>query len=309
MAADGESGRRRWLVTGGSGQVGRALAETRLPDGVELAMPPRAALDLAAPPDLDALIAASGAELIVNCGAYTAVDRAESEPELALAVNGRAPALLAGAAARAGIPIIHISTDYVFDGKLQGRAYREGDPTGPANIYGRTKLAGERAVLDSGADALVLRTAWVLSPFGHNFLKTMLRLGREREELGVVADQFGNPTSAHAIAGAIARVGERLVTDASAPRGIFHFVNSGEASWHDLARHIFARAARHGRAAPRVTAIATSDYPTPAARPANSRLDTGRIEAAYGIAPEDWREAVDAIVDRLCREEDMGGRA
>lgn len=300
MAADGQQGQRRWLITGGSGQVGSALRETGLPDGVELVLPGRAELDLAALPDLDALIAESDAELIVNCGAYTAVDRAESEAELAMAVNGRAPGLLAEAAARAGIPIIHLSTDYVFDGQMAGRAYREDDPVAPANAYGRTKLAGERAVLDSAARAVVLRTAWVLSPFSHNFLKTMLRLGQERDELRVVADQLGNPTSAHAIARTIVRLGTQLTQGPDAPTGIFHFVNAGEASWHALAEHIFARAAHHGRPVPRVEAIATADYPTPAARPANSRLDTARIRAAYGITPGDWRAAVDDIVDRLC---------
>lgn len=300
MAADGEQGQRRWLITGGSGQVGGALRETGLPDGVELILPGRAELDLADPPDLDALIAANGAELIINCGAYTAVDRAESEAELAMAVNGRAPALLAEAAARAAIPIIHLSTDYVFDGQLAGRAYREDDRVAPANAYGRTKLAGERGVLDSAARAVVLRTAWVLSPFGHNFLKTMLRLGQERDELRVVADQLGNPTSAHAIAEAIMLIGARLTERHDAPTGIFHFVNAGEASWHALAEHIFARAARHGHPVPRVKAIATADYPTPAARPTNSRLDTARIKAAYNITPDGWREAVDDIVDRLC---------
>lgn len=294
---------RRWLVTGGTGQVGSALRETALPQGVELLLPGRAELDLADGPDFDALIAASEIELIVSCGAYTAVDKAESEESIAMAVNGKAPAAMADTAARAGIPLLHISTDYVFDGTLDGRAYREDDPVAPVNAYGRSKLAGEDGIAASGARAVILRTAWVLSPFGANFLKTMLRLGAERDSLGVVADQIGSPTSAHDIAEALCRIGERLTGDRDAPTGVFHFVNAGWTSWHGLADRIFDRALAHGRPKPELSAISTADYPTPAARPANSRLDTSRIAAAYGIAPRPWQDAVDAIVDRLCADQ------
>ena len=289
---------RVWLVTGGSGQVGQSLSGASLPTGVRLWMPTRHELDLSDLPDMAAVLNRYGITAIVSNGAYTAVDKAESEPDLARSVNAVAPGRLADAAAQAGIPIVHLSTDYVFSG--DGDAPRhERDPTGPTNVYGRTKLEGERAVLNSGARAVVLRTAWVVSPFGTNFVRTMLRLGAERQTLNVVADQFGNPTSATDIAAAVVSVLDRLETDAKAPTGVFHFVNAGSTSWHGLAEHVFARAATHGRTVPHVVPIPTSDYPTPAVRPANSRLSNEAIQTAFAIVPRPWQQAVDAVVDAL----------
>jgi len=285
-----------WLVTGGTGQVGQALAETPRPEGVSLIAPPRGELDLADLPDMESWLRAHGVTLVANCGAYTAVDRAEEEADLARRINGDAPGILARAAAALGVPMIHVSTDYVFDGMLEGRAYREDDATGPVGAYGRTKLAGEEAVLGSGGRAAILRTAWVISPFGKNFLKTMLRLGAERDEVRVVADQVGNPTSAHDIAQAIVAVARRFSQDQKWPGGTYHFVNDGAASWHELAGHVIASAS-----GAKVIPIATAEYPTPARRPANSRLDTTRFEREFGYRPRPWRDAVDEIIARLAQ--------
>lgn len=292
---------RTWLVTGGSGQVGGALAAAP-PPGVRVIAPGRSALDLADPAlDVAALIAAEGITAIINCGAYTRVDQAEDEPELAMQINGAAPGLLARAAAAAGIPIVQISTDYVFAGDAAG-FYREVDATGPRGAYGRSKLAGEQAVATSGARHAILRTAWVFSPGGANFVRTMLRLGRERDTLGVVADQFGCPTHAGDLAAAIAQVTQALEDGAAS--GLWHAVNTGETSWHGLASRVFERAALHGRPAPAVTALTTADYPTKAPRPANSRLATDRLRADFGIVLRQWTEAVDEAVDAVIAAEE-----
>lgn len=296
-----EAGRHVWLVTGGSGQVGGALAADP-PPGVRVIAPGRDRLDLAAPAlDVAPLLAAEGVTAIVNCGAYTQVDRAEDEEALALQVNGAAPALLARAARDAGIPIVQISTDYVFAGDRPG-FYREDDPTGPRSAYGWTKLAGERAVIASGARYAIVRTAWVFSAGGTNFVRTMLRLGRERDTLGVVADQFGCPTHAGDLARATARIVPALAAG-EVSSGIWHAVNGGETSWHGLAAHVFARAAMHGRPMPTVNRLTTAEYPTKAPRPANSRLATDRLRADFGIVLRDWQAAADAAVDALIAQE------
>lgn len=297
-----ERAQRVWLVTGGSGQLGGALAAAP-PPGVRIVAPPRTVLDLA-DPQLDAgpLIAAEGVTAIVNCGAYTQVDRAEDEPELAMQVNGAAPGLLAGAAAAAGIPIVQISTDYVFSGEKAG-AYTEEDAPAPRGAYGRGKLAGEQAVAASGARFAVLRTAWVFSAGGANFLRTMLRLGRERDTLGVVGDQWGCPTHAGDLAGAVARVCAAFEDERSGS-GIWHVVNTGETSWHGFAERIFARAVMQGRPAPQLNRIATADYPTKAPRPANSRLATGKLQRDFGIALRDWGSAADQAVDAVIAAEE-----
>ena len=285
------------LVTGGSGQVGSALRRLA-PAGIELATPDRAALDLADPSAIATMVAARPWAAVVNAGAYTAVDRAESDVVAAWTINALAPAALAQATAAAGIPLVHLSTDYVFDGSKPA-PYREDDPVAPLGVYGASKEGGEQAVRTANPRHLILRTAWVVSADGANFVKTMLRLAAERPELRVVADQHGCPTAAADIAATILALLPRLVTDADAHWGTYHFVNGGEASWHALARAVVERAGRHGRAVPRVTAIATADYPTPARRPANSRLSTAKIAQDYGIVPRGWEEAVDEIVDQL----------
>ncbi|MFM5907808.1 MAG: dTDP-4-dehydrorhamnose reductase [Novosphingobium sp.] len=286
----------RWLVTGGTGQVGLALQRLDLP-GVEVLAPPRGKLDLAALPDLDPLL--EGVSAIINCGAYTAVDKAESEPLMARAINTAAPARMAAAAARAGIPIIHVSTDYVFPADGQG-PWREDDAIDPVSVYGRTKAEGEDAVRASGARHAIVRTAWVVSADGANFVKTMLRLGAERDELGVVADQRGCPTHAGDLAMALAQVTQAFTADPARASGAWHCANRGETTWHGLAEHLFACAAACAMKVPdRVAAITTAEYPTPARRPADSRLDCARIAANFGIRLRPWQDAVDDIVRQL----------
>ena len=238
-------------------------------------------------------------DVVVNAAAFTAVDKAEAEEDLAARVNGEGAGHVAEAAAKIGVPLLHLSTDYVFDGALD-RPYREDDPTGPTGAYGRSKLIGEQLVAERCPDSTILRTAWVYSPFGANFVRTMLRLNETREEVGVVADQYGNPTSALDIAGALLAVARRLREDATpALRGVFHMTGSGEAAWADLAEAVFQEAETHGRRLTRVKRIATADYPTPARRPPNSRLDNAKLRRIYGLALPDWRRSVAICCARL----------
>lgn len=288
------------LVTGGSGQVGTGIAKASR-GRFEIIAPPRAELDLADPASIEKLLASHDWDAIISSGAYTAVDKAESDRDAAFAINGEAPGILAKAAAKRDIPLLHVSTDYVFDGSKDG-FYNEGDPVAPLGAYGASKEAGECSVRDAGGRHLILRTAWVVSPWGNNFIKTMLRLGAEREKLGVVADQIGCPTSAADIAETLLTLTERLLSDKNAPTGIYHFVNAGQASWHDLATHVFKRAAKHGRAAPKIDAITTADYPTPAKRPANSRLTTDKISRDFDITPRPWQDAIDDILETLLKD-------
>ncbi|QJU57637.1 dTDP-4-dehydrorhamnose reductase [Sphingomonas sp. AP4-R1] len=291
---------RAVLVTGGSGQVGTALRQVA-GDRFDLVMPSRSELDLSDPASIEAMLASRDWAAVVSSGAYTAVDKAESDVVAAWRANAIGPAALAAGTAARAIPIVHLSTDYVFDGSRDG-FYAEGDPVAPIGVYGASKEGGEQAIRSANPAHVILRTAWVVSPFGANFIKTMLRVGAERPELRVVADQHGCPTSALDIADAVATILDRLLTDDRAPTGTYHFVNAGEASWHGLAEAVFARAATRGGPSPQVSAITTADYPTPARRPANSRLATGKITRDYGIAPRPWREAIDEIVDILLAE-------
>ncbi len=286
----------RILVTGTQGQVARCLAE-RAADGRELVFAGRPALDLADTASIKRAVDAAAPDLVFSVAAYTAVDRAEDEPELAMAINGIAPGALAGAAAKRGVPIIHLSTDYVFDGALD-RPYRETDPVGPIGVYGASKLAGERAVAQSGARHAILRTSWVYSPFGQNFVRTMLRVAGDRDVLGVVEDQLGCPTSAHDIADAMLAVADAHA-QARAADGVFHFAGTGATSWADFARAIFAASERLGGPSARVDGIATSAYPTRARRPANSRLDCTRFEEAFGFRAPRWQDALEPVVARL----------
>lgn len=286
----------KWLVTGGTGQVGLAL-QRNPPPGVAIFAPGRDVLDLAALPDLDGLL--GGVTAIINCAAYTAVDKAESEPERAAAINAVAPGLLAAAAARAGIPIVHVSTDYVFAADGRG-PWREDAPIQPASTYGRTKAAGEEAVRASGARHAIVRTAWVVSADGNNFVKTMLRLGQEHDHLRVVADQRGTPTHASDLAAALATVTASLTADPVRGSGTWHCANAGETTWHGLATHIFACAAARGLKVPQtVEAITTADYPTPARRPMDSRLDTRALNRDFGVKLRSWQDAVEEIVEQL----------
>jgi dTDP-4-dehydrorhamnose reductase len=288
----------RIAVTGSQGQVVTSLLE-RAAGVAEIVALGRPRLDLMDRGSVLSALREARCDAIVGAAAYTAVDKAEQEPEIALRVNGEGAGHVAEAAAELGVPLVHISTDYVFDGTAD-RPYREDDPTAPLGSYGHSKLEGETRVVAACPGATILRTAWVYSPFGANFVRTMLRLGETREEIGVVADQLGNPTSALDIADAVLAVAARLTQDdAPALRGVFHMTGAGEASWADVAEAIFARAETHGRAPVRVRRIATADYPTPAQRPANSRLDNGKLSSVHGVALPDWRLSLAACVDRL----------
>jgi dTDP-4-dehydrorhamnose reductase len=294
----------RIAVTGWTGQVVRAMLE-RVPAGVEVIALRRPELDLADHRTIAPALRSARPDVIVNAAAYTAVDQAESEPELAMRINGGAAGEAAHAAAALGIPVIQLSTDYVFDGTL-GRPYREDDATGPISAYGASKLAGEQAVAAATANHAVLRTAWIYSPFGKNFVKTMLRLAETRDEVGVVADQQGCPTSALDIADAIFAVARNLAErPGEVPlRGIFHMAARGEAAWADVAEAIFAERARLGGKPVAVKRIATTDYPTPARRPANSRLDSTKLAATHGVRLPQWQDSLSACVKRLLADQE-----
>ena len=292
----------RVLLFGANGQVGHELRRALAPLG-EVICATRSgtladgtacqAADFDAPQTLAPLVAELAPDVVVNAAAYTAVDRAESEREAAFRANAQAPGELAGACARSGALLVHYSTDYVFDG-LGTRPYREDDPTAPLGVYGASKLAGEQAVAGSGARHLVLRTAWVYASHGHNFMRTMLRLARERDELRVVADQVGTPTPAALIADVTARI----VAGPFDSSGIRHLTAGGETSWHGFASAIVARALALGliARAPQVLPITTADYPTPAPRPAYSRLDCARLEEELGVALPDWKQALESVL-------------
>lgn len=291
----------RFLVTGATGQLGRELQALPLPEGWAIEATDRELLNLENPTAIAAHIAAGGFAAVINAAAYTAVDRAESDALAAWRVNAMAPAALAVACAGAGIPIVHVSTDYVFDG-LGAGAREPGDPVGPLNVYGASKLGGELAVVTSGARHVIVRTAWVVSAHGGNFVKSMLRLAADRDLLRVVADQHGSPTSAADLAQAVAQIAIRLTSDPAAPTGVYHFSNSGPTHWADFARAIFAQSAARGGPSAAVENIASDDYPTTVRRPANSLLSCATLERDYGIVPRPWQEALGAIMDQLIGE-------
>jgi dTDP-4-dehydrorhamnose reductase len=295
----------RIVATGREGQVVRSLIERGSSAGHEIIALGRPELDLAGDPDaIVSAIKSASPDLVVSAAAYTAVDKAESEPELAFSVNEGGARAVARAARVLGVPLIHLSTDYVFDG-LKALPYVEDDATGPTGVYGASKLAGEQAVLAEQGDSVILRTAWVYSPFGANFVRTMLRLARDRDELRVVADQRGNPTSALDIAdGVLAVAANLLAGDDPARRGIFHLVGEGEASWAEFAEAIFAASAQAGGPTAEVEPIATADYPTAAKRPANSRLNTAKLAKMHGVRLPSWRTSVNEVVSRLVRSAD-----
>lgn len=290
----------RIAVTGREGQVVRALLERGPPLGHEIVAVGRPEIDLAGDPEqIVKALDKVAPDAIISAAAYTAVDKAEAEPELAFAVNARGAGAIADAAKVCGVPLIHLSTDYVFDGS-KAEPYVETDATAPAGVYGASKLAGEQAVLERCDNAAILRTAWVYSPFGANFVKTMLRLAADRDEIAVVADQRGNPTGALDIADGALRVAEYLAsTSAPEKRDIFHMTAAGEATWADFAEAIFAASADCGGPSARVRRIATADYPTPAKRPANSRLDSSKLAWVHGVALPDWRDSLPEVVQRL----------
>ncbi|MCG5237483.1 dTDP-4-dehydrorhamnose reductase [Xanthobacter oligotrophicus] len=289
----------RLIVTGKQGQVVSSLLERGRAASVEVIALGRPELDLPDAASVRSAIAAAEPDAIVSAAAYTAVDKAESEPDLAFAVNETGAGAVAEAAAALGVPVIHLSTDYVFAGD-KAEPYVETDPTGPVSVYGASKLAGEQKVAAATDNHAILRTAWVYSPFGANFLKTMLRLGESRDVLRVVADQRGTPTNALDIADAVIAVARRLKADPDpALRGVFHLTGGGEGTWADFAEVIFdGLRERTGREV-RVERITTADYPTPARRPANSRLSTKKLQSSYGIVLADWDASTRGVVDRL----------
>ena len=283
----------RILITGGSGQVGHCL-KAQLEGCAELSVPDSTALNIADRRSVRQTVETFRPDYIINAAAYTAVDKAESDAERAFAVNREGARHLAEAAEAASAAMLHISTDYVFDG-AGSAPYDEAAQTAPQNIYGASKLAGEQAVLAACRRAVVMRTSWVFGAHGQNFVKTMLRLGRERDSLGIVADQYGAPTAAADIAAALITIVRRHTPEQLAERaGIYHYCGSPYASWFEFAETIFAEAAAQGVLAkiPAVKPIATADYPTPAKRPADSRLDCGKIRAVFGIGPCDWHSAL-----------------
>jgi dTDP-4-dehydrorhamnose reductase len=293
---------RRILLTGGSGQLGRELLQQAWPEGWQIDAPGRAELDLADPEALVARVQGGNYAAVINGGAYTKVDAAEAEVVAAWRANALAPAALASSCREAGIPIVQLSTDYVFDGSADG-SWVPDAPIRPLSVYGASKAGGELAVRSSGARHAILRTAWVVSAHGHNFVKTMLRLATTRDELGVVSDQHGSPTAAADLAMAVRRIAERFVDDPAQPSGTWHVANSGFATWHELASHVFAEAGRLGHPQPRVRTLATSEYPTPAHRPANSRLETAGLTRDFGIVLPPWQDSVATIVRDVLEKE------
>ncbi|WP_412495085.1 dTDP-4-dehydrorhamnose reductase [Shewanella algae] len=283
------------LITGCNGQVGHCLTE-RLTKQAEVLALDYEGLDIT---DRDAVlnkVAVFQPNYIINAAAHTAVDRAEQEVELSYAINRDGPRYLAQAAKECGAVMLHISTDYVFDG-VGDKPYQENDTTGPQCVYGKSKLAGEQAVAESCPEHLILRTAWVFGEHGNNFVKTMLRLAESRDELSIVGDQFGGPTYAGDIADALISMVQHLEQGKQAKWGVYHFSGVPYASWFDFANAIFQAAEQQNvlTKQPKLSAIPSSAYPTPAKRPANSRLDCSKIENQFGIKPSDWNAALNNI--------------
>lgn len=285
----------RVLVTGHAGQLATSLAEHGAQrGGIELITCGRPELDLERPETIARQLKAARPDLVINAAAYTAVDKAESEPERAFAINRDGAAEAARVTHGMGVPFVFISTDYVFDGHKSG-LYVETDVTGPLNVYGRSKLEGEQAVIAAHPGALIIRTSWVYSPFGSNFVKTMLKIGAERPLLRIVSDQTGNPTSALDLAAAILGIAPLLKRE---PGGLYHLTGSGSASWYDFAVFIFEESRKRGGPAPQLEAIGSADYKTPAQRPANSRLDCRAFSRRFDVSLRPWTEATSETVAR-----------
>ena len=285
------------LVFGASGQIGREVCRAARPPRYAILPLDRKAVDITKSAAVSAMLARETPDLVINLAAYTAVDRAESEPEVAWAANCAGAAHIAGACDESATPLVHLSTDYVFDGRKTG-PYREEDAVGPLGVYGRSKEAGERAVRAAVARHMILRTAWVFGAYGANFVKTMLRLAAERPVLRVVADQRGCPTAAADIAAALMVIAAHIERG-KAKWGTYHFVGAGATSWHSFAQAIFDQAAPQLAACPQVEPITTEQYPTPARRPMNSVLDCRKIEEVFGISSPPWRTALATVIREL----------
>ncbi|NVJ71005.1 MAG: dTDP-4-dehydrorhamnose reductase [Alphaproteobacteria bacterium] len=297
----------RVFVAGSSGQVALSLKEASAKEGIELITAGRPDFDLTDADGTRAAIKAFGPTAIINAAAYTAVDAAENDEETAIMINADGAATLAAIAHELEVPFLHISTDYVFDGMKEG-PYQETDAPAPTGAYGRSKLAGEVAVMAANPNAMIFRTAWVYSPFGKNFLKTMLILAKTREELGVVGDQIGNPTYAPDIAEALLQVLKRIDRTGwqDSYAGIYHLAGTGSVSWHGFAEAIFEAGAANGHPKPSVKSIATADYPTPAKRPANSQLDCSKLGETFDVHLPSWEQSTVLCVKRLFESGELG---
>ncbi len=292
----------RVLITGAEGQLGSDVVRTAVDRGFDALGLPRRRLDITRSDMVDRAIEDNRPEVVVNCAAFTAVDRAEKEMKAALAVNRDGPANLAAACARLSIPLVHISTDYVFDG-TQAEPYAETDPVRPINAYGASKLAGEQEIQKQTRRFVILRTAWVFGLHGHNFVKTMLKLAMERETLRVVDDQVGSPTFAGHLADAITTIAAHYCRQRDLPWGIYHYGGQPPISWHGFAAFTLAMARETGvpLKVAHLEAIPASEYPLPAKRAANSQLDCRKIKQAFGLDPSLWQSGVEAVVSEWCR--------
>ncbi len=290
----------RIVVTGRHGQVAQSLLERGPALNVEVHAVARPDIDLSRPAEVERVLIGLAPDAIVNAAAYTAVDRAESEPDLVYRINALGAEATARAAKRLGIPIIQLSTDYVFGGGLD-RAYREDDPTGPLGVYGDSKLKGEHAVAAATGNHVILRTAWVYSPFGSNFARTMLALAGQRATISVVSDQLGTPTNALDLADGIIAIARNLLDRPAATelRGVFHITSDGDTNWAGFATAILAASAAAGGPSARVMPIATSENPTAARRPANSRLDNNRLGRIHGVQLPRWQRSLQGCIERL----------
>jgi dTDP-4-dehydrorhamnose reductase len=294
----------RIAVTGRNGQVAQSLLERAAASKVDVHTVARPEVDLARPDTVEVALIDLRPDAIVNAAAYTAVDLAESEPSLAYQINGAGAEAAARAAAKLGIPIVQLSTDYVFSGNLD-RPYREDDPADPLGAYGDSKLKGEQAVAAVNDNHVILRTAWVYSPFGKNFARTMLTLADKRDRISVVSDQRGTPTNALDFADGIFAIVRNLLDRPSAQelRGVFHMTGSGETNWAEFATEVFAASAAAGGPFARVLPISTSEYPTPARRPANSRLDNSRLVNVHGVRLPPWEQSLQRCIERLVAQD------
>jgi dTDP-4-dehydrorhamnose reductase len=289
----------RLLLLGGTGQLGTEARALALPTGVQIVAPPEWAVDLKDSAAISKIVAGEPWSAVINAAAYTNVDGAESEEATAFAVNAEAPSRLAAETRRRGIPLIHISTDYVFDGR-KGAPYVEDDSPAPLNAYGRSKLAGEHGVREGNPHHVIIRTAWLYSPYGKNFVKTILRLAQERDRLTIVADQHGCPTAASEVARVCIDIALRCAREPErTPYGVYHFTGAGETTWFEFAATIVELAAGRIHRTPQVVPIRTVDYPTPALRPANARLDCTKILREFGVTMRPWREALAETINRM----------
>ena len=286
-------------IIGSNGQLGWELVRQGEARGLKILALDYPEIDIGDPTSIDSRMDSRQIDLIINAAAYTAVDRAESEPQAALAVNRDGPANLAKKCRDRGVPLIHVSTDYVFDGTKKG-AYIEEDPVAPLGVYGESKAAGEAEVRKHLPEHIVVRTAWLCGVHGNNFVKTILRMGREKDTLRVVSDQYGCPTFVADLADAVLEMAKQAENKVSVPWGTYHYCGKGKTTWHAFAETIFKIAGRHEEfAVKEILPISTAEYPTPVKRPANSVLDCTKIERYFGIQPRPWRESLAEMIERL----------